>query len=257
MAIGEDYSAQSGTGKRNVDNSYYPRFFVTKDQGTNRLSFEFRSGLLQVKIVNRNSDGFSFDNEHPSQVIYLSPTKATLLAGQIVAFKEYLEAGDIDENKAFGVNGGMGEKVSFIAFHADSDKNVKITIGKFDGNGVILEKDTALLNKDYNYALEWDNLEKMDINKVYNNNIELDQIYHLINDFGRAMNGAYAYSVADLTRFDRVRILNKMDPIYDKLGIERLNQNGSYSSNKGTNNFLNNVGRSESKSYESIEDMLD
>lgn len=257
MNLNENNGTETqSTGKR-TDYSYYPRMRIRKEDAKTCLSFEFRSGLLQIKILNLQSDGFSWDNEHPAQVIYLSPTKALLLVNQLKAFKEYLaNEKKIDEKKAFGVNGGMGDKVSFIAFHADKDKNILVDIGKFDSQGIILESSQTSLNKEYHYGLEWNDLKSMDIVRVFDDELELNQLIYLLSDFGRFMNGAAAYAQADLTRYDLGRVLGKMDPIYDKLGIERLNKSGSFRS-RGTNNFLNNTGTSESKSYEEIQEMFE
>lgn len=262
MAIGDTFengAEQNGTSNsKRSEYSYYPRLKVRKDKAETQLNFEYRSGLLQFKIVKLNPDGFTWDNEHPLGIIYLSPTKATLLANEIKAFKQYLATeSKIDPKRAFGVNGGMGEKVSFIAFHADKDKNISIDIGKFDGNGVITESVTTELNRDYHYSLEWNDLSSMDVTRVFDNTIELNQIQAMLEDFGRFMNGAAAYAQADLTRYDLGRVLGKMDPIYDKLGIERLNKGGSGFKPRQSNNFLNNSGKSESKSYESIQEMFD
>jgi hypothetical protein len=259
MAIGENFNENGtnsqGTGKNSREYSYFPRLRIRKDQAKSSLSFEFRSGLLQFKITEMDDNGFSW-NKDSAAVIYLSPTKAMLLADQVKRFRAYLAEDKIDENVAFGVNGGMGEKISYIAFHANADKVIFVTIGKFDGNGAIIESSTVELNKDYHYALDWANLNKMDITRVYDNSIELNQIIYLLEDFSRYMNGAAAYAQADLTRYDLGRVLGKLDPIYDKLGIERLNQGGRSYQNRGTNNFLNNTGTSQHTTLDSIEEML-
>jgi len=260
MAIGsgfENSTDNQGTGRRS-DYSYYPRLRMREDGAKTSLSFEFRGGLLQFKILNQKSDGFSWDTEHPVQVIYLSPTKALLLAKELKAFKEYISTEKkIDENKAFGVNGGMGEKISFIAFHMGKDNHILIDIGKFDGQGVIVESAQTRLNHDYHYSLEWDNLSEMSITRVFDNNIELNQLIYLLDDFGRYMNGAAAYAQADLTRYDLGRVLGKMDPIYDKLGIERMSGSVGRFKPRANNNFLNNSGTSESKNYDDIQEMFD
>lgn len=257
MAIGDSFGASSNENntRKLYETPYYPRMKLKKDNTA--LMFEFRGGLLIVKILAVGADGFSMDIDNPKGLIYLSPTKSLQLAKEIRVFKEYLNSGKIDPNKAFGVNGGMGEKISFIAFHADKDKNITVTIGKFDGNGAIIESADTKLNKDYHYSLEWNNLKAMDVTRVFNNELELDQLLYLFEDFGRFMNGASAYSYADLTRFDTVRILNKMDPIYDKLGIERLSGRQGGFKPRQDNNFLSNTGTSESKSYESIQSMFE
>ena len=248
MAIGDNGSVEA-TGKSNREYSYYPRLRMKKDGADKALNFEFKSGLLQIKIV--QSDGNFGFNQDPNEVIYLSPTKAMILANEIEKFMEYVKAGKIDEGKAFGVNGGMGEKITYIAFHAKKDKTICITIGKFDGQGKILESDTVELNKEYHYGLEWNDVSKMDVERVFDDSIEIIQLLNIVRDFGRYMNGAAAYAHADLVRYDLGRVLGKMDPIYDKLGIERLNTNGG--GNRGTNNFLvNSTAKSQSKSLDDI-----
>ena len=79
----------------------------------------------------------------------------------------------------------------------------------------------------------------------------------LLVDFSRSMNGAVGYSAADITRYDLNRVLNKMDPIYDKLGIERKYNNG-YSGSSKSNNFLSNLGaKSMSSTSISLDDIGD
>jgi hypothetical protein len=112
-----------------------------------------------------------------------------------------------------------------------------------------------MLNKEYHYALEWNNLKEMDVTRVFNNDIELNQLLYMFEDFGRYMNGAAAYAQTDLTRFDYVRLSNKLDPIYEKLGIERMTRNNNFKPRQD-NNFLNNTGKSESKSYDELQDMF-
>ena len=257
MAIGEENTSFGGNSERksNREYAYYPRLKFKREETA--INYEFQGGLLKFKIVKKNSDNFSYDTEHPLAAISLSPTKAVLLTEQIKLFRNYIVTEKkIDPNKAWGVNGGMGEKISYIAFHATTDKHIIVDIGKFDNNGRVIESASHELNFEYHYALEWNNLKEMDITRVFNNMIELNQILATVEDFGRYMNGALAYSVADTTRYDLGRVLGKLDPVYDKLGIERVN-NGSNYKPRGNNNFLSNTGTSQSKSYDSIQDMLE
>ena len=242
MAIGENSYFNSGsdtnaTRKSTLEFSYYSRYsFLSTDKSVS-LRFEFRSGLMQCKMYTKSGEAW---NNDPTEIIYLSPTKAAMLVEQIDKFKEYMHnSKKIDENVAFGVNGGMSEKVSFIAFHTNQERNVLITIGKFDGAGIITEKVTMESSFNFNYGLDWKNLDKMELDKAYYNYVELDMIQKAIADFARGMSGAIGYGVHDTGRYDLGRILNRMDPIYDKLGIERIQ--GSYQRNRGTNNFLNNM----------------
>lgn len=253
MAIGNNYqnnnsgNSNNGNGRGLYENTYYSRLRFKNDNLA--LNVSFRAGLLILEI-SEVKEGFKYE---ALETIHISPTKAKLFAEEISKFKKYYAEGNIVEGRAFGVNAGMNEKVSYIAIHANEDKDILITIGKIDGQGNILEQATTALNRDYHFALEWNDVRNMDVEKVYNDVIELDQLYEIVLDFSRHMNGVMAYSVADLTRYDNARILSKMDPIYDKLGIERRSSNGNSSYGTG-NSFLENSGRVSSRST-TIDDM--
>ena len=251
MAIGDSYNSNNGNGSNNnklFDNTYYSRLrFRGQDHS---LSIYYRSGLMCLEVYDLEDNTYKVI---PRTNIFLSPTKANILSQEIRSFKEYLQRDDVKENVAFGVNGGMGEKVSYIGFHTNKDKEIIITIGKFDDKGQILEHYDVVLHKDYNYGLEWKDISAMDIEKVYHNLVDLDMIHNAIADFGRSMSGAAAYAGLDISRYDQARILRKMDPIYDKLGIERkYSNNGS-----GNNNFLNNASASTSSRTTTIDEMED
>lgn len=250
MAVGDNTNNNGAGNNKLYENTYYSRLRFKNSDGKLSLGVSFRSGLLILEI-SELKEGFKYE---PVETIYLSPTKSKLFADEIKKYREYYNTGNIIPGKAFGVNAGMNEKVSYIGIHANENMDTLITIGKIDGTGTILEKETITLNKDYHYALEWENIDTMDVAKAYNDDLELDQLLALTEDFARYMNGVIAYSVADLTRFDTARILKKMDPIYDKLGIERRNSGGNgYNNNRG-NSFLDNSGRVDSN-HTSIDDV--
>lgn len=265
MSIGGDYSNNNNGNNQNgklFENTYYSRLRIKNADSKLALGFSFKSGLMYADI-SELKDPSSYKYES-LESICLSPTKAGILYCEINSFKEFAEEckknGSIDTGKAFGVNAGLSEKVSYIAFHLSEDGSTCITIGKIDGSGNILERATIMLNRDYHYGLEWTDIDNMQLEKNTYDDVELTQIQYILNDFSRAMSGATAYSFADLTRYDNARILKKMDPIYDKLGIERLSSNG-YSNNGGSrsNNFLNSISNKSSNnvSIDSIEDMLE
>lgn len=257
MAIGDHgNNSSNGNSGRLFENTYYSRFRIKNYENGRMLNVYYRSGLMYLEI-SKYGENYKVD---PIISICLSPMKAYLLTDQIKKFLEYRKGNDIDPKKAFGVNTGMGEKVSYIGFHTrPEDKAVLITIGKIDGNGNILDSDMFILNVGANYALEWDDIEAMKLQKAYDEDAEIMQLLYCISDFARFINGAAAYSVADITRYDQARVLKKMDPIYDKLGIERRNNGSGNSNYSGSNNFLDNAGSTTSNhtSYENIEDMLD
>lgn len=247
MAIGGTYNGNSsGEGKKQLyENTYYSRIRIKNDEAKLALGFSYRSGLLCAEI-SEIKEGFQYE---ALESAYISPTKAALLVRELKAFKYYLTEAEekITPNKAFGVTTGMGEKISYIGFHANEDKKLFVTIGKFDGSGNIINSVTIPLNSEYHFAVEWDDINSMEnLSKVYYESIELDQMLQMFEDFARCMTGALAYSVVDLAKFDIAGIKGKMDPIYDKLGIEKRSYNGNKS--YGTNDFLSNAGKATSKS---------
>lgn len=265
MGIG-DFSFSSGNSNQNNSNdngnrskvyepNYYSRFKIkNNDQGL-VLSAKFNQGLLYVDLSTVDKNTYKTEQV---ELICLSPTKAMLFATEIKNFLKYLEAGDIEEAKAFGVCGGMGEKVSYAGLHADADKNIYLTIGKFDNQGSIIQAHTLQFNKDYNYSLQWSNINSNILSKNYNNLIEITQLLNLVEDFARYMNGSAGYSALDLNRYEAHKDSNNMKLIFDKLGIERPYSN-NYNRGGGNNDFLSNSSRVEPShtTIESIEGLLD
>lgn len=258
MAIGENNfnsgSEEGATGNRsgrNGDYTYYSPIKFNRAERDKSFSVEFQGGLLRFKLTSTNMMG-QWQRE-PDAIISISPTKATLLASELMKMKKYIADGKID-GRSFGINGGMNEKISFIAFTPTEDGKITITIGKFDGNGNIVERADSTLNYDYHYALEWKNLDKMDMEKVYYNILELDQIIALMTDFGRYMNGAAGYATQYIARYNDARFHTRLDQIFDALGIERIQ--GRYNNGvRAQNDFLNNTGgRSESSGFEDLFD---
>lgn len=251
MAIGDFNSNGNNQNNKAYENTYYSR--IRFKNGNKQINYNFHSGLLQFEAGTiDDSNGFKFE---AATTIYLSPMKAHLLVAQIDAFLAYRESDDIDPNRAFGVNAGMGEKISFIGLSTDKDKKIYVTIGKFDGTGTITEVFKYEFASDYHYALEWNDISANDIVKVYDNTAEFIIFRNTIADFARNMNGAIAYSVADTTRYDLSRMNRRVDQIFDRLGIERQQYNGN--KNYGNNNFLSNASStSKSTTYEDVEDLL-
>lgn len=251
MAIGTGYGDNNGQRRNNnVDRNYYSRVKVKNTNVDLALNFAFSGGLLNISI-DEKKDGFKYETV---EKISLSPYKAKMMYDQIQKFKAYVADGNIVPGKAFGVPAGMGEKVTYIGIHTDETRVPMITIGKFDNSGNIVEEATIPFNKEYYFGLDWNDIKKNDVEKFYYDDVELFMFEKTIKDFAYNMNGALAYSVADLTRYDNARILGKMDPIYEKLGIERRDSGNGYSG-RG-NSFLDNQSANSSTST-SIDDILE
>lgn len=264
MAIGSEYNGNNNNGSnKQSDTTYYSRFKIRSKDNRRSFGISYWSGLMVIDINDvDNNNGFRVTS---LETIRLSPNKAKILASELRGLKEYMKQDKVDPNKAFGVNSGLGNEVPYIAFSVmdDEERTIVVTIGKINGSGNIMSSQSLTLdNNEYLYALEWNNLSKMDVERVQYSHLELDMIIDTLTDFGTHMNGALAYSVLDLGRYDTVRMNRRFDALYDKLGIEKFTPGNSGRGNGGTNNFLNNLSQSSrptstSRSLDDIEGLLD
>lgn len=252
MAIGDFGNNTNGGSNRVFEGTYYSRirFNNSEDQ---RVEVAYHGGLMQLSICRKDpASDFKYNAE---ATIYISMAKAYMLANQISEFMKYREGNKIDPNKAFGIVGGIGETTTYAGFSTNADKDIILTIGKFDNNGVILAKTTFKFVKDYNYSLDWSDINANKFEKVFYNDLEINVIQKTLIDFYHAMNGAAGYGTADVARYDTSKMNGRIDQIFDSLGIERR----TYSNNRrnyGNNNFLDSAASSTSRSFEDMEDSL-
>lgn len=262
MAIGNFNNGSSNSsyqnnssGNRVYDPTYYSRLRLRGNGDENKsLTIQYRSGLMIVEInIIDVSNGYK---PTPISTIYISGMKANILAIVIDEFKAYKKTGNTTPGKAFGITTGSGDKISYIGFSTSDGEDTIITIGKFDDNGKIMESNTMTLAKEYNYSVEWENIESNDLVKVWRDEMDLDVFQRAVSDFGRSYSGALGYGTLDLNRYEQARDRRSMDQVFDRLGIERRSANsGNY--NGGSNNFLNNASSSKSTTIDEVTNLLD
>ena len=256
MAIGDNGNSNNNQLK---DITYYSRLKFRSADNKRSVSISFWGGLMVFEI-----NDVDVNNGYKSsalETIRLSLNKAKILSYELKTFKDYLKAGKIDPNKAFGVSSGLGNEIPYIAFSANNDEEntIGLTIGKINSSGSIISSQTFMFdNTSYLYGLEWTNLSKMEVEKVSYEHVELDTIIDAIEDFAKHMNGSLAYSYYDLGRYEINKTNKKFDSIFDKLGIERISS-GNNRYNGGSNSFLNNLAAksSNSISMDNLEGLLD
>jgi len=256
MALGDAKGkGNNSNGNKLFENTYYSRVGFKDYENKLRLGFNFKSGML-VTDLSKEKDGFSYESIIS---VFITPTKSKILLDQMEAFERYIAEGGTDPERGFGINSGMGEIVSVLIFHLNENGTKAVTLGKVNGNGEYTEKYDYNFAAGFHYGLEWKGISSMNCEKVFSDEVEYEMFKETVRQFSISSNGAMAYSVADLTRYDTRAILNKMNPIFDKLGIERSRGNG----NSGpSNNFFNNRdnnrngGSSQHKSYDEMNDDL-
>ena len=256
MALGDD---RKGNNKNKLfENQYYSRLGFRNYSGGNndkRLGISYKSGMILLDISKPKDGGFEYET---LVSIYITPTKAKILSYQIDLFNKEFEEGLSNPEKGFGINTGMGEVQTVLYFHVTDNRDKAVTIAKIDKNGNITSSEEHVFNTtDFHYGLEFTNFKNMEFDKNFYPDIEIEQLKETLDTFAMASNGAIGYSVADITRYDYRALMNKMNPIYDALGIER-NTGGNSRNNTGGGFFNNNNNRGSSnhKSYENMTDDL-
>ena len=234
--------------------TYYSRMRINNPTDSLSLSFTFWNGTLKLSISEFSQDrATSGGKNNDLASIYFSPTKAKMFSKCIRAIIDNPSSKEI-----VAVDTGAGEKRGFIAIGREDGKPF-IFVARVDGNGNYESSQRFNFNWDYSYTLKVVDLKKLKYQKVYDNNVELEQMFTLFNEYANAMSGAYAYATHDLGRYDNFRSNNVMQAIADKVGAETGKSSGNYnrSNNRGGSYFDNN-GSSDTGSgakYQSIDDL--
>lgn len=225
MALGSSYSNQNNNQNSMWEPSYYSRLRIKNPTDNLALNFVFWKGTLKVSIANSNiQDGRNPDLAY----IYLSPTKASLLASCVNRIMNNKETDDI-----FGVDTGVGETRGFIAIGRRQGIPF-LFIAKVTPDGKYESSQTFNFNNDYNYLLKVHNLDSLKFQKEYMNNVELLQFYDLLCDYARFASGALGASVHDIGRYETAKITNIVRKIGEKTGAVDFNK-------KSNNSFFNNT----------------
>lgn len=261
MALGDanNYGNRSNNnGSKIFEPTFYSRIRI-KNRDKLSVGFTFSKGLMKMEIV-EEKEGYKYE---PLISISLSATKAKLLKAQIEGFFARMKSGEfIDPNEAVGVNTGIGETSTFIAFGVTGNRTDIpehcFKIGKVNSSGVVENVVEFVFNVDYDFSLHWNDINAMNVEKEIDQFMGIKTVIDVLNEFIMSSSGAIGASVWDIGRYEMATVKNRFDPLYDKLGIERR-QNGS------KENFFNRQGSmnppqpasSSKKSYDEIEDMFD
>lgn len=259
MALGD-----GNNNNQNYDPTYFSRIRF-KNDGLS-LGFSFWKGLLKISITKAKETGSGYEFDELAY-IHLSPLRAKELSDVL---KDFVNR-PYNEKNMFGVDAGSSDTRNIIVFGVDHHTSTKdsikryVIVGKVSPDGNLIDPVRFDFNSDYHFSIEWKDLDKMDCSKVYNNDLEINMFIHVLDQFYLAMTGAMSYSVMDMGRFDNSRLNTKIGLIMDKLGIERAGGNKTYTG--GSNSYFNrsgagspqntNRGRSESRSIEDLEDMME
>ncbi len=204
------------------------------------LSFSFWAQILKLSIApanKSNNDTPTFDYKNAG-VAYITHTKARILAEEITKFMENPE---LYNNVGIDIKGGL---VSISNGKEFGTKNPCLVIRKIDATtGNVEATYNYEFKTKFHYSIRNFEEKKSKYETVYYENLELEQLKTLLEQYYISMTYATAYSVIDSSKFDNSRINTKIGSIMDKLGIEfRSGGNSGGSSGGGKSFFSGNSG---------------
>ena len=236
MALGDVYNNNKGAERKvnNDPNVYSPyKFSNTEGLDPSSLSITFWGSTMKITIAPKKNTpngeiAFDYDN---SISVYLSHTKARILAEEIKAFMNgKINNCGVDTNKGF-ISISNGKEFGVNSYF--------LVIRSFDNENNSVSSSYAYeFKKDYHYAIRNFNEKKIEFEKTYYNEIEIDQFVTLLEEYYKAMTGAVAFTVIDQSKYNNSRLNTKLDLIANKLGVEY--GGGEKSSSGGGGSFFSN-----------------
>ena len=262
MALGDtNYNSNNGNGgdsgnkNRLYDNTYYSRVKIKNYESKLIIGFKFRSGMLNID-VSKEKENYQYESIFDMMVTY---PKAKILLSMIQRYKQDIASGIINPEHGYGIESGMGDTKSVLIIHPTVSGGTVITFGKVTIDGNFNDRiDVEMNNNDFHFGLEWNDISGMKISKVFENDTDFSIFEDVITQFVNNGTGATGYSVADMTRYDYKAIMNKMNPIYDKLGIPRNTGGNNGGNRQQSGGYFDRVpsATSNHKSFEEMEDDL-
>lgn len=236
MAMGSQYQSNNNQNKQGLfEPSYYPRLRVKNVEDSLVLAHTFWKGSLKLSITDMSKNP-------PEEIAYihLSPTKAHIFAGFVKTIIDHPKV-----NETYGVSTGSGETAGLLVIGRNAGRPF-IFMARVNPDGTYNGEQKFVFNKDYHYGLKITDLNSLSFNKSFDNDIELLMLYDLLIDFARSSNGAYAFAVHDVARYESAKIFNMVKGIAEKVGSYTGNNKGYNNGGNSQNSYFNKSDSSSS-----------
>ena len=176
------------------------------------ITFAIWKQMLKIGIFPRkeNTDEISFDMEK-GLMVYLNHAKAKMFANELRNFLR-----DPVTYNGVGVPSGQGT-ITISNGSEFGSNNPVFVIRKMDENGNIVSSFAYEVKTDYyfsvrNYTGGKEFTQEFDSYR----NLEIEEIIMVLDEYCKAMTYATAYSIADATKYDQSRVMNRLNSIADK-----------------------------------------
>lgn len=243
MSLGSTYNNNQSANKA-PDFSMYSNYRMNNAESTidaTCITFKFWKTNLCISIFPKKvtgTDEVAFDMDN-GITIYLSHTKARILKHEIELFLK-----DPITYNSVGVP--SGQAAITISNGAEYGKdNPVITIRKVNEAGEVVASFAYEFKRDYHYSIR--NYDGKDFDQHFEDyqNIEIEQLITLLDEYTKAVTNAVAFTVLDQRKFSFSRVENKIDAIASSLGVEISKSSGS-GQRKYNSSYFNNSGQNSS-----------
>lgn len=246
MALGGDYSTNK---KQYNEPEVYSPYRMSNVEGVDpsALSVGFFRECLKLTIspmLPKPTETKKWDLEN-SMTVYLTHVKARMLAKIIEDV--------MDPNKPNIENGGVNTGAEgFVSFSNGKElgtNNYCLIFRKIDCNtGEVTTTYVYEFKMDYHYAIINFDASTSAHDKVYFDNLEIEQFVDLLKEYYISSTNATAYTVRNQMRFDMSKINTKLNGISEALGIT-FDKEGNYSSKSSNKSFFNNSNSEHGKTH--------
>lgn len=189
------------------------------------MTFTYWNGALKISIVplkpGSNAENVAFDYDNAID-IYLNHSKAYILASEIERFMA-----DPERFNSSGVPSGQG----LITISNGKEFGIDcpcMVVRKIDEQGLPTSYYVYQFKNDYHFSVRNYDAKQGSFDKVTDDyaDMEIYQLKLLLEEYYKAMTGAVAYSVVDANRYEQRKIMNSLNSICDKLGIQSYGNGG-------------------------------
>lgn len=242
MALGSTYNNNQSINKNVPEFSMYSNYRMNNAESkidATCLTFRFWKTNLCISIFpkkNTGNDEISFDMDN-GITIYLSHSKARILKNEIELFLK-----DPVAYNSVGVPSGQAAITISNGSEYGKDNPV-ITIRKVSDTGEVVASFAYEFKRNYYYSIRNYDGKKYDQCFDDYQNIEIEQLVTLLDEYIKAVTNATAFTVLDQRKYSINRIENKINSIAEVLGVD-LPKAGSSGQRKYNSSFFNNAQNS-------------
>lgn len=261
MALSGQYSNKEKGNFNNHATTVYSNYTFTNGESEvdqTKLIPSFQLGMLKLsifpKMKNSGTDYDKYDKDN-GVAIYLTHTKAKLLLDDAREFYN-----NPDMATSVGVDSGTGENQGLIQFSNGAEFGVthpclviRRLIANADGASITSSFAYEFKTQTH-YTIRNFDTNTMNFDKIYHDDLEIEQFFTLLEQYVLAQTNAIAFTVKEQLNYNYNKLNEKVDSVLEHLGVEVKN-NSNNSNNKNSVSIFGNKDSGRQFSTKTIDDI--